>query len=188
MGVWDRMKGPKPLNLGRWTRNRRDSGSRCDEDKAVGKVCYRREETKKFSDDVRDRTAGVGKSFGCPICCTVVKGRIGEDVALECLLQRGLKLLERNWRCGHKELDLIMHGSDGLHFVEVRSRGLGMLQTPLQTVGSGKRHRIVSAADAYVRMTKCSADVHFDIVAVYCDDVTGEVMYTEYFPDAFIAV
>ena len=49
-------------------------------------------------------------------------GKKGEDVALEYLLQRGMKLLERNWRSGHKELDLVMEEEGFIRIVEVRSR------------------------------------------------------------------
>ena len=35
-------------------------------------------------------------------------GRTGENAALEYLLQNGYKLLERNWHCRHKEVDLIV--------------------------------------------------------------------------------
>lgn len=185
MGMWDGMKGPKPLKMGRWTKRAKGgAGGGRDAESVPGKTRGGRgaaeESIAGREMDVTGKTAG--KSVN-----TTSKGRIGEDAILECLLQKGLKLLERNWHCGHKEVDLIMEGSDGLHFVEVRSRSLGLRQTPSETVDAGKRHRIAAAADVYVRMVESVADVHFDIAAVYCDDVTGKVLHTEYFPDAFIA-
>ena len=42
-------------------------------------------------------------------------GRSGEDAALEYLLQNGYKLLERNWHCRHKEIDLIVENEGRRH-------------------------------------------------------------------------
>ena len=42
------------------------------------------------------------------------EGKIGENLALRYLERRGLRLLERNWRYGHLEVDLIME--DDLYF------------------------------------------------------------------------
>ena len=49
-------------------------------------------------------------------------GRMGEDAACTHLCSLGQTILERNWRCGHLETDIISLGSDGIHFVEVKAR------------------------------------------------------------------
>lgn len=51
-------------------------------------------------------------------------GRIGEQLALEFLQKRGYRLLARNWRDGHKELDLVMEDDCCLRIIEVRCRSL----------------------------------------------------------------
>lgn len=49
-------------------------------------------------------------------------GKRGEDEACELLIKKGHAILERNYRCGHLEIDIISIDSDGLHFVEVKTR------------------------------------------------------------------
>jgi putative endonuclease len=50
-------------------------------------------------------------------------GALGEQVAVEYLCARGLRILTRNWRCRYGELDVI--AADGDHtvvFIEVKTR------------------------------------------------------------------
>ena len=49
-------------------------------------------------------------------------GQMGEDAALNFLLQQGFSLITRNWHCRFGEIDLIMRGSNLLLFVEVKYR------------------------------------------------------------------
>ena len=65
---------------------------------------------------------------------TAEKGREAEDIALKFLLEKGLRLLERNWRFRHLELDIIMEDEKMLHIVEVRSRVYPVLIEPVETV------------------------------------------------------
>ena len=114
-------------------------------------------------------------------------GRIGEDMALEYLLQRGYKLLERNWRCRYKEVDLIMENSDGIHVVEVRTRKEPTAVEPEQTVDRRKQHNLEAAANSYLRSRKTTAPVHFDIVSIVLDG-SGKVLRLNHIQDAFLAL
>ena len=53
---------------------------------------------------------------------TVEIGKNGEDLAVEYLVNKGYKILERNWRSGHKEIDIIAMDGDTLVVVEVKCR------------------------------------------------------------------
>ena len=48
-------------------------------------------------------------------------GRSGEKIAARFLISRGAKILEKNWRCGHLEIDLIVQDGPELVFVEVKT-------------------------------------------------------------------
>ncbi len=120
------------------------------------------------------------------------KGSAGENVALEELLKRGLVFLGSNVRIGHKEIDLIMDGSDAIHFVEVKScfnratPGFGDPFSPLLRVNREKRLRLLKAADSYLKSRKILKDAVFDIVLVNFD--VGGKPYIEVIEDAFNAV
>ena len=57
-------------------------------------------------------------------------GKFGEDEVAAFLIGRGHTVLERNWRSGHLEIDLITEAADGIHFVEVKSRKPGRTYCP----------------------------------------------------------
>lgn len=49
-------------------------------------------------------------------------GKWGEDVAADYLMERGFEIVERNWRHGRKEIDVIAQREGKLYFVEVKTR------------------------------------------------------------------
>lgn len=116
-------------------------------------------------------------------------GRLGEDIALEYLLQRGFKLIERNWRCRHKEVDLIMEGGDGLHIVEVRTMKEPVQVEPEMTVCARKQLNLRTAAEAWIRIKGENTPVHFDIVSVVLDggDIP-KVLRLSHIPDAYFPI
>ena len=115
-------------------------------------------------------------------------GKKGEDAALEYLLQRGMKLLARNWRCGHKELDLVMEDGNFIRFVEVRSREYPSIIDPLESITAPKREKTIMAAKGFLaRMGqegKLSGgkEVAFDVVSVVFN---GDLFELKYIGEAF---
>ena len=77
-------------------------------------------------------------------------GKEGELLAANHLQSEGYVIRHRNWRCGHKELDIVAEKDGTLVFVEIR--------------------RIVSSADAYLRKYAIDLPVRFDLITI----VTGE--------------
>ena len=110
-------------------------------------------------------------------------GKRGEEAAKSALEEMGFEILERNWRFGHKEIDIIAASEDGIRFVEVRSRVDPVLLEPELTVGSVKKEKLVSAARAYMRLNRITCEAFFDIVAV---TFSPQGVKVDYFPDAFI--
>ena len=50
------------------------------------------------------------------------KGYTGEDIAVNFLISKGYKVLERNWRYRRNEIDIIAWHGSTLVFVEVKTR------------------------------------------------------------------
>lgn len=117
-------------------------------------------------------------------------GTLGEDVACRYLEGLGHRVLARNWRSGHLEIDLVTADPDGhLRFVEVKTRIEPVALAPEEQVNHTKRRRLEHAALAYLNDPKApkpiggSGESFFDIVAVVLDGNRQEV---EYFPAAWI--
>lgn len=111
------------------------------------------------------------------------RGRQGEDAAVVFLEQLGGTILERNWRSGHLEVDIICILEDFLVFVEVKARAKNSMIRPDEALTSAKKAKLVRAAQSY--LTEHDAwrfPCRFDLVCVRCDCETCEV---EHFPHAF---
>ena len=97
-------------------------------------------------------------------------GDAAEDAALAHLCERGLRLLQRNYRTpgrGGGEIDLIMRAADGtVVFVEVRRRGSASHGGAAASVSHLKQRRIVFAARHYVMRLREPPPCRFDVVSV----------------------
>jgi putative endonuclease len=94
------------------------------------------------------------------------RGRAGEDIAARFLAQRGFTLLDRNWRGGAGEIDIVARDGESTVFVEVKTHSdPGFLEW---SVGPDKRRRIVSASRRWLAAHPRSdaAFVRYDIVLV----------------------
>ena len=109
-------------------------------------------------------------------------GKLGEELAVEYLIKKGYQILERNWRSGHKEIDIIAQIDDILVIVEVKTRKSDEYGEPDIAVGKDKQQKLIWAADAYVRKNQLDVDVRFDIVSIV---FTDEEPVIEYIEDAF---
>ena len=114
----------------------------------------------------------------------LILGREGEDIAARYLEEHGYTVLDRNWRSGHKELDLIVTDGNTLVFVEVKTRTSTEYGDPWTFVDDRKIRRIVNSADAYIRFRQVDMDVRFDIVSISIEDGVFKVEHIEqaFFP------
>lgn len=111
-----------------------------------------------------------------------ILGLNGESLVASYLQEKGYTILDRNWRSGHKELDLVARKDSTLVVVEVKTRSSDNFGSPQDAVDERKIRRLVMAADAYVRLNALDLEVRFDIVTVIDDD--GRVRM-EHIEDAF---
>ncbi len=79
------------------------------------------------------------------------RGREGEALAARYLEARGWRVLDRNWRDGPRELDLVAQRDGVLAFVEVKTRGEGSWGHPLDALTRRKRREVERAARAWLR-------------------------------------
>ena len=110
-------------------------------------------------------------------------GKLGEELAVNYLIDNGYQILERNWRSGHKEIDIIALKDGVLAIVEVKTRKSDDYGEPEIAVGITKQRMLIWAADAYVRYKNLNVDVRFDIISIVISDTEPEIEHIE---DAFI--
>ena len=107
-------------------------------------------------------------------------GLEGEDKAVNYLIKEGYLILDRNWKSGRKELDIVAQKDGTLVVVEVKSRKSAKYGSPEDAVTPTKIRNTVLAADAYIRYNRIDLPVRFDIISILS---SGEVI--NHIEDAF---
>lgn len=108
-------------------------------------------------------------------------GAWGEQLAAEKLIADGWTIVERNWRMGHLEIDIIAQKDDTIVVAEVKTRS-SHEEDPLEAVDKRKIANMVRSADTYLHMKGLTFSVRFDLFAI-----TGRPgdYRLEHIPDAF---
>ena len=104
----------------------------------------------------------------------------GEDKAANYLIREGYTVVDRNWKSGRKELDIVAEKDGILVVVEVKTRKSAKYGNPEDAVTPSKIRNTVLAADAYIRFNRIDLPVRFDIISVLSN---GEVI--NHIEDAF---
>ena len=112
-------------------------------------------------------------------------GRVSERIAAEYLEQRGYRILERNYRVGHKEVDLIAARTGLVVFVEVKARAGPAYGHPLDAITWAKRREIEYVARVWIAARgRPGLTYRFDAVAVLWSRGHARI---EHVPNAWIA-
>jgi putative endonuclease len=94
-------------------------------------------------------------------------GAYGERVAERHLVEDGLVVLDRNWRCDAGEIDLVLREGEVLVFCEVKTRTGTAYGHPLEAVDQVKTQRLVRLAHRWIEANGVvPVDIRFDVVAV----------------------
>lgn len=105
-------------------------------------------------------------------------GKMGEEKAVEYLIQSGYVILERNWRMKHKEIDIICTDGDLLVIVEVKSRKVPE-ERPDELLDRRKRHNLLCAGESYLKTRGIDKELRFDLILI-----TGVEGKVEHIPGA----
>jgi putative endonuclease len=111
-------------------------------------------------------------------------GKRGEQVAVDYLIAKGYRIIERNWYSSHKELDIIAQYEDWLVIVEVKTRTGETWEPPEQAVDRQKIRHLVQAAHHYVCSNQIDLPVRFDVISIIFEESEWHI---EHFEDAFLA-
>ncbi len=112
-------------------------------------------------------------------------GVLGEEIAVDYLLQKKYKILDRNWRWKRKELDIIAIDKEFLVFIEVKTRKFGSLENPKDAVTKKKQKFIIEGANAYIELKNLENEVRLDIISVI---IKGKNQIIEHIEDAFYPI
>ncbi len=112
------------------------------------------------------------------------RGLWAERKVCEYLLQRGLQLVESNYRSPFGEIDLVMKDEDNLVFVEVRYRSSTRFVDPIETIDARKQRKLRATAEHYLqrRHRLAAMPCRFDVAALTLERGRPRI---EWIQDAF---
>lgn len=110
-------------------------------------------------------------------------GDLGERLAARWLRSRGWRLLERRFRSGHRDLDLVMVREGVVAFIEVKTRRRAEFGDPVEAVGWRKQRELSRSAQVWVdRHGRAGESYRFDVVGIL---ISGDLVRVRHVADAF---
>lgn len=97
-------------------------------------------------------------------------GATGEQIAADFLSKKGYQIVERNYRAGRGEIDIIAWAHERLLvFVEVKTRNSELFGGPEGAVTAAKQNRLLRTAGFYMESIGYDWEIRFDVVAILLD-------------------
>ena len=97
-------------------------------------------------------------------------GAYGERLAARYLVESGMQILDRNWRCDQGEIDLVAMDDTCLVIVEVKTRQSLAFGSPVEAVTAVKAARLRRLAACWLRehrsQVEAVADIRIDVIGV----------------------
>lgn len=108
-------------------------------------------------------------------------GQLAEQTAKEYLLQRGLLLVEQNFRCRLGEIDLIMQEGKEIIFVEVRYRKNNDFGGAINSITYQKQVKICKTAAYFLQVKQWEERFcRFDVVTLTSQLAQPEIQWIKH--------
>ena len=92
-------------------------------------------------------------------------GKIGEQKALDFLMENNYEILFSNWRFQRCEIDIVAKKNNELIFVEVKTRTSSLLSEE-NIISISQQKRIINAADHFIKQNELDYNIRFDMIFV----------------------
>ena len=110
-------------------------------------------------------------------------GELGERIAERWLRRQGWRVVQRRYRSGHRDIDLVVERDGMVAFVEVKARRGSQFGDPVEAVNWNKQRQLIRSASTWIdRHGKPSETYRFDVVGVL---VEGERVRVRHIANAF---
>ena len=110
-------------------------------------------------------------------------GELGERVAARWLERHGWRVVQRRFRNGRRDIDLVMEREGTVAFVEVKARKGSRFGTPVEAVNWRKQKELARSAHVWIdRHGRPEESYRFDVVGIL---VEGSRVRVRHVSDAF---
>lgn len=107
-------------------------------------------------------------------------GKKAEEFAAEFLISKGYRMLDRNWRYGHLELDIVCTDGISLIISEVKARRRSIFPHPEDVFTRQQERFIILATEAYIKRYNIAMEVRFDLIAIVFRQDGFEIEHIEH--------
>ncbi len=110
----------------------------------------------------------------------VKTGKFGESLAADFLKTKGYEILERNYRFGHGEIDLIAKDKESIVFVEVKYRKSLKYGYPENAISKRKIAQVKKIAEAYLHENEIyDVECRIDVITILKNSA-GKLIFNHY--------
>ncbi len=107
-------------------------------------------------------------------------GELGERIAERWLRRRGWRVVQRRFRSGHRDIDLVVERDGTVAFVEVKARKGAEFGGPVQAVNYRKQKELKRSAMVWIdRHGQEAESYRFDVVGVLLDGAEVRICHVE---------
>jgi len=110
-------------------------------------------------------------------------GVYGEELAANYLKKLQYEIIERNYRFGRNEVDIIAMYKGYIRFIEVKTRVTAEIGEPWRAVTPAKQKQIIKVANQYLMSNAIDLEVKFDVISIVTNSYRTDIELIE---DAFI--
>ena len=114
---------------------------------------------------------GVSTALAAKAGVANAVGAYGERLAERYLVESGMQILDRNWRCDQGEVDIVAMDGTCLVVVEVKTRRSLLFGSPVEAVTAVKAARLRRLAgcwlDSHRSLVGFVADIRIDVIGVF---------------------
>ena len=94
-------------------------------------------------------------------------GKWGEDLAVAYLQGKDYMIIERDWKSGRRDIDIIAKDESGaIVFVEVKTRRNRVFGEPEEAIDYRKMQSLQQAINHYIKYHRINSEVRFDIISI----------------------
>ena len=98
-------------------------------------------------------------------------GKLGEDLASDYLSKKRFSILQRNFKAGYGEIDIICQSANGvIVFIEVKTRVGDSYGEPVESITPWKLREVIKTAEFFLLRNKLDCDWRIDVIAVSLKD------------------
>ena len=110
-------------------------------------------------------------------------GELGERIAERWLRRAGWRVLQRRFRSGHRDIDLVVERDGTVAFVEVKARRGTRFGQPVEAVNWRKQKELSKSAMVWIDRHGRAPEVYrFDVIGVLLEKDRVRIRHV---PDAF---